>query len=425
MNMRYACSGSLRIEPHPSAVGICQICENEVKAYCGEINKWHWRHNKLPDCDSFHEPMTEWHKSWQNQFPEDWREVVLVRNNEKHFADILTFHNLVIEFQHSSISSKKILERELFYNCMIWVVDAIGFKKNLKIKDLFQDHLDELKKKYNKTVLYNEISNVIDIEISLLKSELLYLENQLFRYPKALNRKRKVLATDEKILQGLDEYLTNEAFVTWTKNGRILYRYSENLDMNEVEIRNQIIDLQQAIGSNTNQINQINVELKDKGKELKEKLVLHKNEIQEKIRYQKQSLQEIYVGVKSIFLKGLSDLIEKEKSEIQKIELDLPKINKEIISKNLAIEQININKLNRISDFLAEKSLGFKKEMQIIKEKYGNVFSYEWKRERRSWKSASKPIFLDLGDEYLYEIKSVNLLKRISKTHFVIHYSNE
>ena len=429
MNMRYACSGDLRIEPLPNAVGTCQICGNEVKAYCGVINKWHWRHNKLPDCDSFHEPMTEWHKSWQNKFPEDWREVVLVRNNEKHFADILTSQNLVIEFQHSSITPNKILERELFYNCMIWVVDAMAFKNNLKINDLLKGYLDKLKKKYNKTDPYSGISNIIDREITFLKSEILGLNNQLFNYPNILERKRKSLAIYEKTLQGIDEYLSNKAFITWEKKGRILNEYSENLDMDEVEIRKQIIDLQERMDSYINRLDQINVVLKEnnsfiQNQELKGKFELQRNEIQEKIRFLEQSFQEIYNEVKSIFLEGLPDLIKKKKYEIQKCELELPKLKKEINLKNKAIEQIERNKVSRIADFLEKKSSEFEKEMQIIKYEYDNVYSYEWKHERRSWKSASKPIFLDFGDEYLFEIKSTNLLKRISKTHFVIHYSS-
>lgn len=428
MNMRYACYGNLRIEPQPGAVGICQICKNKVRACCGTINKWHWRHNKLPDCDSFHEPMTEWHKDWQNQFPKDWQEVVLERNNEKHFADVLTPNNLVIEFQHSSISPLKILERELFYNHMIWVVNAVGFKKNLNINDLLEANLKKLKE-FNKSVLHSEISNLIDGEISLLRSELLGLENKLNRLPKVLDRRKETLKTYEKTLQNLDEYLSNEAFVTWLKNGRILNAYSEQLDMNEVEIRKQIIDLHQKIDYNTNQIVQIDVELKDNGliiqnKDLKEKLEILKTEIQKKIRDQKKSLQEIQNEVKSIFLEGLPDLIEKESSEIRKIEVNLPKINQEIISKNLHVEHVKKTKKDRISEFLVKKNLEFQQEMIRIKKKHENIFSYEWKNKRKSWEYASKPIFLDFGDEYLFKIKSNNLLERVAKNYFIKYYSN-
>lgn len=406
MNMRYAHSGTIRIEPQPGAVGTCQICGNEVKAYCGKINKWHWRHNKLPDCDSFYEPMTEWHKNWQNQFPKDWQEVVLERNNKKHFADIFTPKGLVIEFQNSSISSEKIIERELFYNHMIWVVNAVTFNKNLVLTDLLKKHAEILREKFNITILTRKISEQVDFEISSIQSEILSLEGQQIRNPRNIERKKSTLETYEKTLQNLDEYLLNTALVSWLKNGRILYAYSENFDMNEVEIRQQIIDLQLE------------------GNTPREKLEILINETDKKNSLKKKSLQEIYKVVKSIFLEGLPKLIEKEKSEIEKIELGLPKLNEEYISLKLKLESLKRSKKSRISVLLVEKKIEFDLELNAIIKEDGDIFLYEWKQERRSWKSASRLIFLDLGDEYLFEIMPNNLLKRTSKTYFINNYSS-
>lgn len=406
MNMRYACYDSIRIEPKPGAVGKCQICDNQVKAYCGKINVWHWRHKNLPDCDSFYEPMSEWHKNWQNQFPEDWREAVLERKGEKHFADIFTPNGLVIEFQHSSISTEKIMEREDFYIKMIWVVDANDFKKNIKIKNLYNEQLTKLKGKFSRRLLTKQISEQIDSEINYIIHEIYNLEGQKIRDPRILKSRKDTLRNYKNNLQNLDEYLLNEAIPIWLKNGRLPYTYSENLDMNEVEIRQQIMDLQ--LQGSTSQ----------------EKLEILINETEVEISPSEKLLQEIYKVVKSIFLEGLPSLIEKEKLEIEKIELRLQKIDEQINSKKLASESLKRTKEKRISDFLIEKKLEYNQEMKKIKDDHGNSFSYEWKYERRSWKSALKPIFLDMGDEYLFEMNSgSSLLKRISKTDFISKHS--
>lgn len=406
MNMRYACYDSLRIEPKPGAVGKCQICRNQVKAYCGKINVWHWRHKNLPDCDSFYEPMSEWHKNWQNQFPEDWRETVLERKGKKHFADIFTSNGLVIEFQHSSISLEKIKEREDFYIKMIWVVDAIDFKKNIKITDLYYVQIIILKGKFSRRLLTKQISEEINDEISHTRLKINSLKGQQIRGSRDLESRNKSLDNFRKTLENLDEYLLNEAFPIWLKNGRISYVYGENLDIDEVEIRQQIIDLQ--LQGNTPQ----------------EKLKILINQTKGEISPKEKILQEIYKEVKSIFWEGLPSLIKKENLEIQKIQLRLPKIDKEIYSMKLDLESIRITKKSKVSNFLAEKKIEYNQEMKKIKNEYGNLFSYEWKYERRSWKFASKPIFLDMGDEYLFEMNSSSLLKRISKTHFISKYSN-
>lgn len=77
--------------------------------------------------------MSEWHLSWQENFPEDCREVVVEKDGIKHRADVL-INNTVIEFQHSSITSEEIAKRNNFYmSCgyhVIWVFDAEGYIKN-------------------------------------------------------------------------------------------------------------------------------------------------------------------------------------------------------------------------------------------------------------------------------------------------------
>lgn len=401
--MRYACSGKIRLEPQPGSIGDCQICGNKVKAFCGKVNRWHWRHNKLPDCDTFHEPMTEWHRSWQNQFPKEWREVVLERNNEKHFADILTPSNLVIEFQHSSISQKEISERELFYNCMVWVIDAVGFKKNLKITDLSESYKETLRNEYDESVLQKKISNKIEMEISSLELEKLDIENLFIRNPRSLERKKQKLQIYEKTLMNLDRYLLNEAIITWLENGRILYDYSENLDMDEIEIRKQLVSLQLE------------------GNCAKEKIEMLKNEKMDK----KRAFQEIYNEVKLIFSEGLPNLINKKQSEILKIEERLPKIKDEIVSKNLSIKRMKQNKEKRILDFLANKRAEFRQKIAAVEHEYGNIFSYKWRNRRKSWDVASKPLFLDTGDDFLYKIKSDTLLVSISKVDFIRQQSND
>src|SRR5690606_41098206 len=53
---------------------------------------------------------------------------------------ILTFDNIVIELQNSPISKSMISDREDFYGKrMLWLVNGIKFKNNLKVKDYWED----------------------------------------------------------------------------------------------------------------------------------------------------------------------------------------------------------------------------------------------------------------------------------------------
>lgn len=75
---------------------------------------------------------TEWHRTWKNNFPNEWQEILLPdeKTGEKHIADVRTKHGLVIEFQHSHIDSQERISRENFYKNMVWIVDGTRLKRD-------------------------------------------------------------------------------------------------------------------------------------------------------------------------------------------------------------------------------------------------------------------------------------------------------
>ena len=106
--------------------GNCPNCNSLVIGHKGKFKEKHWKHFKKQDCDSWIEPITEWHLSWQNNFPEEYREVIIEINNIKHRADIRLEDGLVIEIQNSPIKPEEIEAREKFYgeNNMIWILNG-------------------------------------------------------------------------------------------------------------------------------------------------------------------------------------------------------------------------------------------------------------------------------------------------------------
>lgn len=130
--MRFALIDDKRKEAQPQLKGLCPCCSQPVSAKCGKQRIWHWAHCNKKTCDSWWETETEWHRSWKNNFPNEWQEVSLFdeRTGEKHIADVRTAHNLVIEFQHSHIDTQERTSREKFYKNMVWVVDGTRLKRD-------------------------------------------------------------------------------------------------------------------------------------------------------------------------------------------------------------------------------------------------------------------------------------------------------
>ncbi|OEJ67734.1 competence protein CoiA [Magnetovibrio blakemorei] len=131
--MKLAIIDGQRREAQPGLSGECPVCKATTIAKCGEKNIWHWAHKGKRNCDRWWENETEWHRDWKNHFPVEWQEVVRRANDgEKHIVDVKTDQDWVIEFQHSYINPDERRSRESFYGNMVWVVDGLRRKNDLK-----------------------------------------------------------------------------------------------------------------------------------------------------------------------------------------------------------------------------------------------------------------------------------------------------
>ena len=119
-------SSGRRIAPIKGSRGVCPGCGGEMIAKCGDTNVHHWAHRRGEDCDTWREPMTDWHLAWQECFPEECREV-WVGPNREHRADVKG-RGKILEVQRSSISAAEIQEREQFYGDMAWMLCGEDFE---------------------------------------------------------------------------------------------------------------------------------------------------------------------------------------------------------------------------------------------------------------------------------------------------------
>ncbi|MCH5315614.1 MAG: hypothetical protein J1E81_06850 [Eubacterium sp.] len=115
----------------------CPYCDEPLinKAFNSNCVKPYFSHKQGTKCtDDWHYDMSEWHRSWQEQFPIECREVPIEHNGIKHRADVCV-GKVIFEFQHSQISNEEIQARNLFYTSagyeLIWIFDANDNIKNV------------------------------------------------------------------------------------------------------------------------------------------------------------------------------------------------------------------------------------------------------------------------------------------------------
>ncbi|MEL6740908.1 MAG: competence protein CoiA family protein, partial [Planctomycetota bacterium] len=90
------------IGPVKGADAFCPLCRTKLVAKIGklEIPRPHWAHRPHADCDPWAtEPESEWHRWWKEIVVPLRRKVVIDRDGERHFADIVGVDDQVIEIQ--------------------------------------------------------------------------------------------------------------------------------------------------------------------------------------------------------------------------------------------------------------------------------------------------------------------------------------
>ena len=110
----------------------CPCCGTEVIQKKGDVMIWHFAHKSLADCVDYYDNKGEWHRSMQELFPEQNREVYEKTETYRHIFDVLTDKGRIIEFQHSPMSFSEFQRRTLDYHTRsklkktqkpVWVFD--------------------------------------------------------------------------------------------------------------------------------------------------------------------------------------------------------------------------------------------------------------------------------------------------------------
>jgi hypothetical protein len=222
--MKFALVCGKKTEATKGAKGICPSCGSDLVAKCGKFKINHWAHKRIRNCDLWWENETEWHRSWKNNFPVEWQEIVLPdeRTHEKHIADVRTSYDLMIEFQHSHIDPEERTKREKFYKNMVWVVDGARLKRDyhrfLKGKSNFRNtekkgyyFVYSLEECFPSTWLGSSVPVIFDFRGTESISDINDMRNSLYcLFPKRID--------GEAILAAIER----DTFINSTIDGKLL-----------------------------------------------------------------------------------------------------------------------------------------------------------------------------------------------------------
>lgn len=461
--MQYALDqNGIKRKPQKEIEAICPLCKGKVIAACGNINVHHWRHKDNEECDTWHEPETEWHINWKDKFPKEWREYCINRSGKRHFADVRTDHGLIIEFQNSTIDSETIIEREEFYLNMIWVVNTVPFYENISILSSVKYYL----RKYNHELIfergrlqfkYETKSRNRDNEKQNIKNKLLGNEDEINRNKdhvlkvKELNLKEVLQKnnihfydfydTGIKVLIKLDEEIVENQKILTEQNKKIFRINNFKQFKHDGYEKYKIVEFDLVSKENF-------LSCKVIGSDYSQNLfpdVLDLNSEYDFIYYHQN--KDLY-----LLIMDFSIIIEKSELKMKESNILIDKLNKnfntiyselaekfenwknsEIIAyqaktktlqnkeKKLKKEQREYDKnhsLNTINTEILNLEKRRKEEENNIKRKYKGIYHFKWRHKRKTWNYAMKPIFLDYND-HVFQLIGNNEVRKITKIDFI------
>jgi polyhydroxyalkanoate synthesis regulator phasin len=465
-----------RIRPFKGENGICQVCKNDVKAFCGDIYVHHWKHVAEFNCDPWKEHESEWHRSWKNEFPKDWQEALIIKGEEKHLADIQTTNGLVLELQNSSISNSTIIEREEFYKDIYWLLNGAKFKERLKYFEKVQEKLLEFEQSHIKYYPYysnedsSEVKNIkakiddfnsdytnLNFEFEKLKSQIKQLNDHIeniedtttkyleLAYPLSLPlsefksiEKEEFVSTRLKIEVTERDIDAAKAFLIRINDfqnsgiqGHDLYKIVAPSDVRPSSYRNCLLVEKATKDSLFPTIIKFNSE-EDFDRMAKNKDYLLIMDLSEKITSLNNNL--------GFYISALEKLKKAEYNCLTKVKDQLFKFLSESIFIRTSKLESNLEKLNTINQKIESLENRLKQQVQeeadqreLEKEeliefynserseiisRFKGQYSYRWKHRRPSWDYATGKIFIDFGT-FVAQIIDDSTFKKMTKAKFI------
>lgn len=207
----------------------CPECDEKlIVKKSGLKRKQHFAHKPNSVCvENKYDSMCEWHLNWQERFPEENREVVLINSSgKKHIADVL-YNNIEIEFQHSGMPFERFEDRNDFYHQLgyrvIWIFDGNDvFKSGYNDGPFPFLSVFECLKKLKDIPDYLDVFIEGDVQFNLFTDSGLFLHH--------------VKCIDEKVGIIFDSKYTIDQFMNNVINNRYFSLGLDNILHNEISI---------------------------------------------------------------------------------------------------------------------------------------------------------------------------------------------
>ena len=121
-------------------------------------------------------------------------------------------------------------------------------------------------------------------------------------------------------------------------------------------------------------------------------------------RNHEQELEQVKDEIAQLVKKWLSRQATSSQEKLERLNnIHIPALTEKYDRERAFLENMQNSKVEKLQAALEDLEQKNENDKWKIRMENKGLYRYKWKREHKAWRAASRPVFFDIGEDYLFE----------------------
>lgn len=137
-------------------------------------------------------------------------------------------------------------------------------------------------------------------------------------------------------------------------------------------------------------------------------------------RNHEQELEQVKDEIAQLVKKWLSRQATSSQEELERLNnIQIPALTEKYDRERAFLENMQNSKVEKLQAALEDLEQKNENDKWKIRMENKGLYRYKWKREHKAWRAASRPVFFDIGEDYLFEKIDNNSFRKVRMEEFI------
>jgi peptidoglycan hydrolase CwlO-like protein len=137
-------------------------------------------------------------------------------------------------------------------------------------------------------------------------------------------------------------------------------------------------------------------------------------------RNHEQALEQVKDEIAQLVKKWLSRQATSSQEKLERLNnIRIPALTEKYDRERAFLENTQNSKVEKLQAALEDLEQKNENDKWKIRMENKGLYRYKWKRENKAWRAASRPVFFDIGEDYLFEKIDNNSFRKVRMEEFI------